>query len=443
MDTQVAIVGGGPGGAATAIQLARQNVRTVIIEQEHFPRYHIGESMTGEAGALLRELGLGDRMVAAGHPQKQGVIVWGKAPWFVPVMARTEEGALQDQFTWQVRRSEFDAMMLDEAVASGATIVRGRARDVLRGDDGAVAGVTVTLEDGTTEDVRSEVLLDASGQFTFLARKGVTSPKLTGRYDKQVAIFSQVANAVRDDGEREQHRDNTIIFYASKFRWAWFIPLDERVVSVGVVVDGNYFMDKKESKQDFLLRELAELHPELARRVPDRTLLEPARAIPNYSYFVEHYTGKGFICLGDAHRFIDPIFSFGLFLTMKEGQLAVPHILRYLAGETRHLENPFAEHEAVCSGAMDNLQDLIDAFWEAPTPFAYLVNGARTRDDIIDLFAGRVYTDRVNAGLAQLRALAEQQRGKAVAKRSEQYRIGAHPHEQVVGNDAKGIAAHA
>jgi len=426
MRTQVAIVGGGPGGAGAALHLARHGVETVIIERESFPRYHLGESMTGECGALLRELGLGDRMLADQHPQKQGVKVYGKGEWFVPVMMRTAQGELQDQFTWQVRRAEFDKMLLDEAVARGSTLMQGRAHGVLRGDDGSVQGLTVELADGELQTVESDVVLDASGQATFLARHGVTSEKLTGRYDKQIAIFSQVANTIRDSGVRESHRDNTLIFYASKFRWAWFIPLTNDLVSVGVVVDGSYFADKGESKRDFLLRELRELHPELSRRIPNLTLHEDVRAIPNYSYHVEQYTGKGFICLGDAHRFIDPIFSFGLYVTMKEGQLAAPHILRFLEGKTRHLPNPFAEHQATCTTALDTLQDLIDSFWEDPLPFALLVNGKGTRGDLIDLFAGRLYSGVTSSGLASLRQIAERARGLAAANRHETSSAGGH-----------------
>jgi flavin-dependent dehydrogenase len=427
MRSQVAIIGGGPGGASAALQLAQHGVQCVIVERETFPRYHIGESMTGEAGALLRELGLGDRMLAAAHPQKQGVKVYGRSAWFMPVMMREPSGELVAQFTWQVRRSEFDRMLLDEAVARGATLLPGRATGVVRSDDGTVCGVRVARADGETETLECDLLIDASGQRTFLAKKGVTSEKLAGRYDKQVAIFSQVKNTIRESGEREHHGDNTLIFYKSKYHWAWFIPLDDRVVSVGVVVDGSYFASQKESKRDFLRRELRELHPELARRVPDPELLEEARAIPNYSYFVENFTGKGFLCLGDAHRFIDPIFSFGLYLTMKEAQLATPHILRYLRGETAHADNPFAEHQADCTAAMDALQDLIDAFWEDPVAFSLLVNGERTRGDLIDLFAGRVFHLTPTRGLGALRKIASQARGLAITQRAEKYRIGEYP----------------
>src|SRR5262245_21614333 len=113
MKIPVAIVGGGPGGAAHAMFLAQRGSESVVIEKESFPRYHIGESMTGEAGETVRALGLEEKMLAAGHPQKHGVIVYGPRgvnPWTVEVMARDANGALVDGFTWQVRRSVFDKM---------------------------------------------------------------------------------------------------------------------------------------------------------------------------------------------------------------------------------------------------------------------------------------------------------------------------------------------
>ncbi|MCI0398746.1 MAG: FAD-dependent monooxygenase [Chloroflexi bacterium] len=117
MKTDVAIVGGGPGGAASAMFLIQEGIKPVIIEKETFPRYHIGESMTGECGGVVRQLGLGDEMLKRRHPIKHGVKVYGQHSWFVPVMARDASYNLMDQTTWQVRRSDFDRMMLEEAVA--------------------------------------------------------------------------------------------------------------------------------------------------------------------------------------------------------------------------------------------------------------------------------------------------------------------------------------
>src|SRR5262249_37546502 len=210
-------------------------------------------------------------------------------------------------------------------------------------DGDRIAGVRCRSKQGVEQDIRAEVVVDASGQATFLANRAVIGPKDRGKYDKQVAIFSQVVGAIRDEGPT---RDNTLIFYQKKNHWAWFIPLDKEAVSVGVVTPSDYFTSRKLSKEEFLREELQTLNPELASRVRDVKFVEETRGISNYSYCIEHFTGKGFLCVGDSHRFIDPIFSFGLLFASKEAELAAAAIRDYLAGKNRETENPFAAYES-------------------------------------------------------------------------------------------------
>lgn len=411
MKTHVAIIGGGPGGSTLAMFLLQEGITPVIIEKETFPRYHVGESMTGECGNVVRALGLEDKMLEGDHPIKRGVTVYGPEAnnrWFVPVAGRDDDGELVDAFTWQVRRSEFDQMLLDEAQRRGAVLVRGQAVDPLLDDDGAVRGARVRMDDGGMQGVVSEVLVDASGQSAFLSNSGVAGKKVLGRYDKQIAIFSQVPNAVRDEGK---HRDDTLIFYQEKFHWAWFIPIDDEIVSVGVVIPAEHFVSKQESKRDFLVRELHELNPELKRRIPEVQLVEEVRAIPNYSYHVPNFTGRGYLCIGDAHRFIDPIFSFGLFVTTKEAQLAAPAIRAYLEGAHRDAPDPFADHARRCEEGLDVVQDLIDVFWEHPRAFAFAVHHHRYRGDFIDMLAGRIHDlTAPPRGLEAMRTVLDQER---------------------------------
>jgi flavin-dependent dehydrogenase len=414
MKTDVLIIGGGPAGSAAAMFLLKEGIRPVIVENEAFPRYHIGESTAGAAGQVLRELGFEREMYRRQHPVKQGVKVYGQSTrgtWFVPVMGRDEEGKLSPWDTWQVRRSDFDKMMLDEAVARGATLVQGRAIRPLV--NGGVEGAQIRHADGGVEDVTSQVLLDCTGQATWLANLGgITGPKYLGAYDKQIAIFSQVAGALRDDGtanhrERDRHRDNTLIFYRQKYEWAWFIPIDHEIVSVGIVIPAAYFLDKRETTRDFLVRELRELHPELARRVEGCPLVEDVHVIPNYSYQVKGFCGRGFMCIGDAHRFVDPIFSFGLMVAMREAQFAAPVVRTYLEGRNRDVANPFAGYQLFCEKGIDALEDMIDSFWEHPLPFAWAVHG-RLKDQVLDIFAGRVYESekqQPTAALASFRQL--------------------------------------
>ena len=126
--------------------LIREGIKPMILEQEAFPRFHIGESMTGEAAQLLGRLGLADLMSKGQYPVKHGVRVLGAQAinsWYIPVSARDADWQLIPGTAWQVRRSEFDVAMLKEAEARGATVMRGTATKPLLADDGAVRGVTV------------------------------------------------------------------------------------------------------------------------------------------------------------------------------------------------------------------------------------------------------------------------------------------------------------
>jgi flavin-dependent dehydrogenase len=263
-------------------------------------------------------------------------------------------------------------------------------------DEGTVYGAQVRMPDGSIQDIESEVLLDCSGQATWLANYGgVTGPKYLGSYDKQIAIFSHLAGTIRDPGEardrdRDQHKDNTLILYQQKYHWAWFIPIDQEIVSVGIVIPSAYFLGKQETPRDFYIRELRDLHPELSRRVPEIKLVEDVHVIPNYSYQVKAFCGKGFMCIGDAHRFIDPIFSFGVTVAMREAQFAAPAIRAYLDGKDRDKANPFADHQLYCEKGIDVLEDVLDTFWEHPMAFALFVHH-RYPEFMTDMLAGRIY----------------------------------------------------
>ncbi len=394
MKTDVLIIGGGPGGATAAMFLIREGIKPIILEQEAFPRFHIGESMTGEAAQVLRRLGFEDEMIRRKHPVKHGVRVFGTSgvnSWYIPVAGRDKEWNLSLASTWQVRRSEFDVMMLKEAEARGATVMQGTATKPLVADDGAVRGVTVRWPDGKSENIETEVVLDCSGMATFLANQRVTGPKYVGSYDKQIAFFSHVTGAIRDTGTSgEEARSNTLIFYQNKFHWAWFIPIDEDVVSMGLVTPKATFVETKQSPEEFFRHTIPAINPDLRRRVADMKLIEKVHVIPNYSYQVRRFCGEGFICIGDAHRFIDPIFSFGLSATMREAEFAAPAVRAYLEGKGRDKANPFTEHQLFCEKGIDNLEDMVDMFWEQPFAFALFAHN-RYRDELIDAFAGRIY----------------------------------------------------
>ncbi len=402
----VAIIGGGPAGAASALYLLDAGLKPIIIEKETFPRYHIGESLTGECGARLRELGLEEKLNAANYPIKHGVSVYGaqgKSAFWIPVQKRDEAGMLQDSFTWQVRRDEFDKMLLDTALERGAAHRYGEAvAPLLRSD--RISGLQYRSAEGTTANIQADVVIDASGQATFLASKSsLTSGKTYGRYSRQIAMFTKVRGALRDPGDAA---GNTIIFYQQKNHWAWFIPLDDETVSIGVVVPADYFKSSGCTKEEFLKKELHSLNSELTKRLPTLDFVHPVQTISNYSYQVKQSAGDGFLCVGDSHRFIDPIFSFGVHFAISEAQFATQAIKTYLGKPQQAGLNPFAVYQNLVEQGQDIIQDLLDCFWEYPLAFLYFVHH-QYRATMIDIFAGRIYHPAVenSAGRNAVRQL--------------------------------------
>jgi flavin-dependent dehydrogenase len=414
--TQVVIIGGGPAGSAVALQLLDRGITPIIVEREQFPRFHIGESMTGECGGIVRRLGFEEQMKIARHPVKHGVTVFGtrgNPDWWIP-MSRRDEHGLHNHPTWQVRRSTFDKMLLDAAIEKGAELIHGRVTDPIV-DDGVVTGVVVQTVDGPTITIAADLTLDCSGQASFLANKKVTGPKYLGSYDKQIAMFSQITDYERDHGEGyNEQPGNTHIFYTKKYHWAWAIPIEDDVTSVGIVTPAAYFKEKGESRDDYVRRELHELNKGLAARVPKGDLVEPAHTVPNYSFQVRKFAGPGYICVGDSHRFVDPIFSFGLFVALCESEMVMDPIVGWLDGVGRDEDNPFHDYMVTVEKGIDILEDMIDTFWENPLAFAFLVHN-RYRDPLTDIFSGRIYEhmprdDNYDVALADFHRLLKRER---------------------------------
>lgn len=401
MQTDVVIIGGGPGGCTTALFLEQRGIQSVIVEKDDFPRFHIGESMTGEAGAIVRRLGLEDTMKERGFPVKIATEVYGTGgnnKFRVPVMARGDEG-LNRASTWQVRRSDFDSILFDTAVERGSTHVKGTAKKPIVDASGKVTGVSVELADGEIIDIEAKMVVDSSGRGTWASRVGLTGPKDKGHYATQTAVFSHVRGAVRDEGEDQ---GNTLIFYSSLLHWGWFIPIDDEITSVGIVSPNTYFRDFDGSVDDFFDSEMQTLNPELSRRLEDAELVEPVRSTANFSYEVTDYAGDGFMCVGDSHRFIDPIFSFGLYITMAEAEKAAAIIADVMAGAGNEKMEEYIAH---AERGQNNLQNLVDGFWTNPLAFGYMVHHSEYADDFIDLFAGRIYEKEPNPAVVKLESL--------------------------------------
>ena len=421
---EVIIIGGGPGGAATALFLIRLGIKPIIVERQSFPRFHIGESLTGECGGCVRNLNLDAEFTAQKYPVKYGVNVFNPngVPFWVEVKARCpESNALIPTSTWSVMRSSFDKILLDAACERGAQLMDCEAVAPIQ-KNGRIIGLQIRTGAGALENLFCDVLVDCSGQATFLANRGITGPKVKGNYNNQIGIFSQIEDMILDSGSgRSKAPGNTLIFYKQRDHWAWTIPIADNLISIGVVAPAAYFKKQGLSKTDYLRKEMMALNPELTRRITNTSFVEEVRSVTSYSYSTTDYAGKGFICVGDSHEFTDPIFSFGVFLAMKEAEFAAEAIVKHLAEGNGAAENPFADYTAVTTEGQAAIRDVIDTFWEYPLVFTRMASGA-AQDDITDLFAGRIYGEAVrrNASRAAMRRLLAKRRGQAQTPNREE-----------------------
>ena len=226
------VIGGGPSGSTTAAVLASKGRRVVLLEKERFPRYHIGESLLPYAYFPLQRIGLIDRMKTSHFPKKysvQFVSRNGRAsqPFYFFRHLKHEAAG-----TWQVLRSEFDQMLLDNARAKGVEVREGTmVRQLIQGN-GAVIGVRAVSKDGDTLEFHAPITVDASGRDAFaVTRHGW---KVRDPYLNKIAVWTYYQGAVRDPGVDE---GATTIAYLPQKGWFWYIPLPENIVSVGAVAE--------------------------------------------------------------------------------------------------------------------------------------------------------------------------------------------------------------
>jgi flavin-dependent dehydrogenase len=326
------VIGGGPAGATAATLVAERGHAVTLFERERFPRYHVGESLIPETFWVLERLGILPTMRESRFVEKhsvQFVSEQGKlsAPFYFADYKDHESSR-----TWQVTRREFDQLLLDNARAKGVDVHEGvRVLEVLF-EDGRAVGVRVVDESGVERTVRSRVVVDAAGQSTVIQdRLGLRQwdPDL-----KKAAIWTYWKGAQREAG-----RDagaTLVLQLEGKKGWFWYIPLDGDVTSVGVVADHEYLFQGRASKDPAAIyaEEVARC-PGLVPRLAGAERTEPFRVAKEYSYRSRQVAGEGWVLVGDALGFLDPLYSSGILLALKSGALAADAIHAGLAiGDT-------------------------------------------------------------------------------------------------------------
>ncbi len=329
LTADVVVIGGGPGGSTTATMLARQGWQVLLLEREHFPRDHIGESLLPASIPVLEELGVLPAVQAAGFLQKWGAtMVWGtdQTPW----SWYFRETNQRYPHSYQVWRPHFDQLLLDNSRAHGVEVREGhQVVDVLFEDSRAV-GVRYTA-DGTAGIARARFVVDASGQGALLGRK--LQLRRWDSFFQNLAVYGYFAGA-----QRLPAPDNTNIFIESyPHGWFWHIPLHTGQASIGAVVDSRTGQEgiRRSGPRRFLLDQIAEA-PHTTRMLREATLASGPFVIRDWSYISDEVVGDGYILVGDAACFVDPLFSSGVHLALMAGVLAAAHVTTVLKDPSMH-----------------------------------------------------------------------------------------------------------
>lgn len=308
-DCDVVVIGGGPAGSTAATLLAQRGHRVVLVEKDSHPRFHIGESLLPANVPLFEKLGVASEMAAIGMEKWGATFV---SPWHDHT-AGFEFGEALDPsmpLAYQVRRSEFDEILIRRAAAAGATVLENtRVRELDLGERDVAPRVRATSIDGTVREWRPRFVVDATGRDTLIANR--LKIKRRNPDHNSAAMYAHFRGARRDEGRAE---GNIIIFWFDH-GWFWFIPLKDGVTSVGAVVWPYYMKSRDKPLREFFLDTIA-LCPALRERVAEAQLAAEPEATGNYSYQCDHCQGENYVMLGDAYAFVDPVFSSGVMLAM-------------------------------------------------------------------------------------------------------------------------------
>lgn len=322
-DYDAVIIGGGPAGSATGAYLARAGLRTLIVEKERFPRFHIGESVMPVSNAILRDLGVWDKVDQAGFVPKYGAEFHVANKSVLPKHVEFSKGLVPGlDYTYQVERSKFDHILLDHAAELGST-VRQETRVTAVQPTGR-DGYEVTLQpdgDAPTKTVRCAYLVDASGRDALFAKPIKTAPA-NPDLAKRVAIYAHFANVPRPPGKA----GGNILIVRNADGWVWFIPLSGDRVSVGVVVTTAALRASRLKPEALFWKTIGE-SPKLSQALASAEIASPFRVTADYNYRARKFADPRLLLVGDAACFLDPMFSTGVFLALLSSQFAAREIV--------------------------------------------------------------------------------------------------------------------
>ncbi len=383
--TDVVIVGAGPGGLALGCYLANAGIDHLILERGHHPRAHVGESLLPSALGVFEEIGFLEVLEEAGFPRSPGV-VYHTLDQQLPIAVEYAEFGGVRPYSFHADRARLDMLLMKHAEGLGSRIVQGAAvRRVEVDGSGAVCGITADIGTHSVQ-FPARVVVDATGRQTLLGRQlGLRTRD--ARLD-QIAFHAWFDGV--DRGAPQVAHSANIYFLPIHRGWAWHAPIDDRLTSVGLVTDRTAFRNGGMSIQDYFQACVDET-PALDRALRRAHPVRPLSAVTSVNYALDRVCGDGWMAIGDAARFLDPVFSSGVGVAVESARLAARQIEVALSqtqnSVTQAMLQPY-EDRVLSSAAI--WRDFIDLYYRLMPAFTVFVRSAEHRPAILRLLQGTV-----------------------------------------------------
>jgi ABC-type nitrate/sulfonate/bicarbonate transport system ATPase subunit/flavin-dependent dehydrogenase len=407
MDAQVIIIGGGPAGSTLGAYLARAGVSHLILDQAVHPRPHVGESLVCSTTRIFQEIGFLPAMERARFVHKHGAVWthWSQDRDYVIRFREIPELGLSQDYTYHVDRGRFDELLLKHAASKGSRVVQGaRVEQVELAPDGSVNGVRIR-QDGRERSLRCRLVVDASGRSTVLGSQ--LRLKHNDPLFNQFAVHNWFEGVDRGPVETADYIHIHVL--PTPRAWVWLIPISDRATSVGIVTRAAEFLKGGESPGQFFSRHINS-HPLLARQMAGARPLHEFVREGNYSYVMERVAGDGWLLVGDAARFVDPVFSSGVSVAMESARRAADAIIRALGRGDVGRES-FADYERTIRNGVDIWREFIRLYYQLPPLFLDLITRPDARRQVTQLLQGDIY-DRATVPIlgqmtSEIRAIAD------------------------------------
>ncbi|MEV7885288.1 NAD(P)/FAD-dependent oxidoreductase [Streptomyces sp. NPDC002817] len=371
-DFDVVVIGGGPAGATTAALLAQRGRRVLVLDRERFPRYHVGESLIPGFMIPMEELGLTERMEARGFERKYGgTLVWGnnQVPWNFEF---STGGRIP--YAFHTRRADLDTMILDRARELGATVVEeATVKDTIE-EDGRVVGVKFAVRglDGV-QQANASLVIDASGQARVIGRKYSE----VNWHDKlqNVAVWTYFDGCHRLPGDEWSN----ILIEGVKDGWFWGIPLDKGVFSVGYVTRSATAKASDKALEELFESEVAQTS-KLKELLKDAHQTAGFRSARDWSYTNERFYGNGWVLVGDAAAFVDPLFSTGVALATMAGS-ALSKVVDSIVEHPQIEEKALDRYATAYSDFFNDIRIFVEQFYDRSKTKGFYFNLAQELTD--------------------------------------------------------------